>query len=314
MQTKTLKIFCDLVETKSFSKTAQINNLSQPAITQQIKSLETELNVNLIDKQSKCFKLTKQGEIVLSYARTILSEYYSLIGNIKNGNSIHETHLSIGTSHFVGFYIFSKYLKLILQQLTNTNINLQYLNDYSQIEHLANINLIISEKKYLHPDFASGVLAYDELVLISTTNTSDESDNLNSKSIKSLQNSKLVGFSKEHEIRKYIDNETQKYSVFLKYYKEFDNLELIKQVVLANDLLAIVPISSILHDEKYLFNIFKFSDISLKLPIYYAYNPIKLSKQSTLLQKLFNRKPTIQNISFIEKKPKRSTKKVKNLL
>ena len=51
MQTKTLKIFCDLAETKSFSKTAQINNLSQPAITQQIKTLEQELNVNLIDKQ-----------------------------------------------------------------------------------------------------------------------------------------------------------------------------------------------------------------------------------------------------------------------
>ena len=79
MQTKTLKIFCDLAETKSFSKTAQINNLSQPAITQQIKTLEQELNVNLIDKQSKMFKLTKHGEIVLAYAKTTLAEYFSLI-------------------------------------------------------------------------------------------------------------------------------------------------------------------------------------------------------------------------------------------
>jgi LysR family transcriptional regulator, transcriptional activator of the cysJI operon len=44
MQIESLKMFCDLVETKSFTKTAQINQVTQSAISQQISSLERLFN------------------------------------------------------------------------------------------------------------------------------------------------------------------------------------------------------------------------------------------------------------------------------
>ena len=50
MQIESLKVFCDLAETESFTKAAQINNVTQSAVSQQISSLEREFKSVLIER------------------------------------------------------------------------------------------------------------------------------------------------------------------------------------------------------------------------------------------------------------------------
>ena len=60
MQIEALKVFCDLSETKSFTKAAQINGVTQSAVSQTISALERHLNSLLIELSKKNFRLTAE--------------------------------------------------------------------------------------------------------------------------------------------------------------------------------------------------------------------------------------------------------------
>ena len=78
MQIESLKMFCDLAETESFTKAAQINNVTQSAVSQQISSLERAFKSLLIERSKKKFRLTREGQTLYGYARQIIQTYDSL--------------------------------------------------------------------------------------------------------------------------------------------------------------------------------------------------------------------------------------------
>jgi LysR family transcriptional regulator, transcriptional activator of the cysJI operon len=58
MQIESLKVFCDLAETESFTKAAQINQITQSAVSQQVSALERTFRSLLIERSKKKFRLT----------------------------------------------------------------------------------------------------------------------------------------------------------------------------------------------------------------------------------------------------------------
>ena len=65
MQIESLKVFCDLAETASFTKAAQINDVTQSAVSQQISSLERLFKSLLIERSKKKFRLTREGQVLI---------------------------------------------------------------------------------------------------------------------------------------------------------------------------------------------------------------------------------------------------------
>jgi len=63
MDTRWLEDFISLAETRSFSKSATQRHVSQPAFSRRIRSLETWLGTDLIDRTSYPTKLTPAGEV-----------------------------------------------------------------------------------------------------------------------------------------------------------------------------------------------------------------------------------------------------------
>ena len=55
MQIENFKIFADLVETKSFSKSAKLNGITQSAVSQQARAMERHFKTLLIDRSQKQF-------------------------------------------------------------------------------------------------------------------------------------------------------------------------------------------------------------------------------------------------------------------
>jgi len=53
MQIESLKVFCDLTETGSFTKAAHINGITQSAVSQQVGSLEKQFDALLIERSKK---------------------------------------------------------------------------------------------------------------------------------------------------------------------------------------------------------------------------------------------------------------------
>ncbi len=79
MNIESLRVFYRTVCCKSISKAARELYISQPAVSLQIKSLEKEIKLKLLERSNKGIVPTKAGEIVYNYAENILGLYENMI-------------------------------------------------------------------------------------------------------------------------------------------------------------------------------------------------------------------------------------------
>lgn len=161
-----LLTFITVAKTKSYTKAAEILNITQPAVSQHIKFLEDEYEVHLIKKYGKGFDLTEEGLILFKYAEEIEVLYKALEMKLKNRSGIIKTY-SIGASMTIGGYILPYILGKYRRINQNINILLQVNNTKEILEKLiaGNINLAFIEGIFDKSKFKFKKYKEDELVL-----------------------------------------------------------------------------------------------------------------------------------------------------
>ncbi len=98
MVDKRLYSLIKIVETGSYTKAAQKLSLSQPAVSQHISQLEEALGVKIFEHAHNKFRLTPEGEIVVSYARRMAALYNNMERALKNEREKIQS-LTIGITH-----------------------------------------------------------------------------------------------------------------------------------------------------------------------------------------------------------------------
>lgn len=111
MDTKQLYYFTEVAKHKSFSRAAESLCLSQPTISKMVKNLESELNVELIDRTAKKIKLTVAGEIVYEEGLKILEKLDDLSSLLNDMMELKKGKLKIGVPPLVGYLFFPKIIK-----------------------------------------------------------------------------------------------------------------------------------------------------------------------------------------------------------
>lgn len=111
MNTTQLECFVSLASTLNFAKTAEQVYLTQPAVTKEIQSLETELSAKLFVRTTRSVSLTEVGRQFLPEANSILNSYYHAKDWIASFHSKNKNTLRIG-------YMDSHQLPFINQVLT----------------------------------------------------------------------------------------------------------------------------------------------------------------------------------------------------
>lgn len=99
MQIRQIESFVIVCETKSFTVAAQRLYLSQPAISQHIRSLEKDLGCDLLEHQRRSVILTKNGELFYAYAKDIVSLYQKARQALDIGDNIFYLHFVNGSQN-----------------------------------------------------------------------------------------------------------------------------------------------------------------------------------------------------------------------
>ena len=123
MQIQSLKVFCDLKETESFTKAAQINNITQSAVSQQIGSLEKQFETLLIERSKKKFRLTREGIALYDYSKQIIQTYDSLLNHLQEIKDIVSGTIRISTIYSVGLHELPPYMKRFLKAFQTVNVH-----------------------------------------------------------------------------------------------------------------------------------------------------------------------------------------------
>ncbi len=205
MELRHLRYFKVVAELQHFHKAADKLHITQPALSNQIKQLEQELNTKLFERVGRGVKLSESGELVLSSAIKILNEAELLKESVSDIESGQAGTLKIGVLQSIN----SLYLRSLVAEFDRNNPNISL-----QIEEMTNYNI---EKKVTRGDIDIGLgfilnkdypdLEFERLfdekwkLIISPTYASLASNIMAGKS----HNLKAVLLSEYFETRKIVD-------------------------------------------------------------------------------------------------------------
>lgn len=125
MNTFQLSCFLAVADTLSFARAAERLNITQPAVTHQIRSLETELGAKLFKRTTRSVSLTYEGSIFMSDARSMLAIADRAMKRFSDPSVSEILPLHIGCHSFLLFFLLTDVLQRLAEEYPNISPRLR---------------------------------------------------------------------------------------------------------------------------------------------------------------------------------------------
>jgi len=245
MQIETLKVFCDLVESRSFSRAALRNFITQSAVSQQVKNLENRFEMQLLRRDGKTVTPTPAGKIFYERSRTILDSFEHMQLEMKSIGQDMAGSVRIATIYSVGIYEMDVVVKTFLKLYPKVSLQVEYSKGARVYEDCLRGALDLGIVVY--PEARKGLrvipLPSDKLVLICAPN--HPLARRHHIDIHKLNGLNFVAYEKGMASQRALDRIFQENKVQVRTVMEFNNIETIKRSVEIGAGVSIVPLLSV---------------------------------------------------------------------
>jgi LysR family transcriptional regulator, transcriptional activator of the cysJI operon len=241
MHIETLGIFCDLADSRSFSKTAEKHLLSQSAVSQQLAQLELVHKCQLVTRKKRPIELTNAGQSFYKAARDMLERYDQLKSELSTLKATTENRINIAAIFSIGMHSLPDYVKKFMVSYPNVNVHIEYLSAeriYAQVlSGEVDIGIVAVPKK----DKRLDVFDFEEEPLLLACSPKHRLAKEAEVDIQRLQFERFIAFEKDVPTRIWIDGILSRYSTTVRPAMEFDNIETIKRALEINAGISILP-------------------------------------------------------------------------
>jgi DNA-binding transcriptional LysR family regulator len=250
MQIESLKVFCDLSETQSFTKAAQINEVTQSAVSQTVSAMEKQFRALLVERSKKNFRLTPEGQMVYDSGKEILEAYAGLHSKLQELKDVISGTIRLSTVYSVGLHELPPFVQRFLKDFPHVNVHVEYRRANQVYEDVLGnvVDLGIAAYPTRDSKLELVPLRKDALVLI--CNPQHPFAKLKTVSLKALAGQKFVGYERDIPTQKALDKIFREHGVTPQTVMEFDNVETIKRAVEIDSGVAIVPETTIQQEVK----------------------------------------------------------------
>nr|WP_205396970.1 LysR family transcriptional regulator [Streptococcus lutetiensis] len=125
MNLQKLQVFLTLCETLNYTETAERLYISQGNVSKQIMALEKELGVQLFDRSRRHIRITKEGQVVETYARRILDNYHQMIAELSQLQKDKEHKLLLHGIPSMPFYAIISEIAGFKKRHTNFEVSVE---------------------------------------------------------------------------------------------------------------------------------------------------------------------------------------------
>ncbi len=249
MHIETLKTFCDLIETGSFSKAAALNFVSQSAVSQQVKTLEQRFDQQLLERgQRKGVAPTEAGRVFYAECKEILARYQALEERMRDRSAVIAGTIKVATVYSIGLHELPPYVKEFIKAHPQVKVHIEYSRTDRVYEACLNnaIDFGIVALPLKQPNLAVIPFRHDKLVIVC-----DPEHRLARRrrvSVEKLAGEDFIAFERDIPTRKTIDRILKQHRVTVNYVMEFDNIETIKRSVEAGIGVSILPETAVANE------------------------------------------------------------------
>jgi DNA-binding transcriptional LysR family regulator len=250
MQIENFKIFADLVETKSFSKAAKLNSITQSAVSQQARAMERHFKALLVDRSQKQFQLTSEGQRVYESAKEVLHAYEMLISGLQEMKKVVSGMIRISTIYSIGLHELPPYIKRFLHDYPSVNVRVEYRRSnlvYEDVLHnCVDFGLVAFPTRVRQVE----AIAFREDHLVVICHPQHALAKRGEVAVAELAGQKFIGFDPDIPTRKAVDQIFRENHLQIEPVMEFDNIETVKRAVEIDHGIAIVPQATVVQEAK----------------------------------------------------------------
>ena len=229
-----IEAFVDLVETKSFSQTAQRLSVSQPAISQRIHALEKNLNCLLLERRGEELLVTHAGNYLYEQGKKIIALWKTTHATMQHMQVSPNGSIRIGASTIPSQFFVSPIIKAFRDNYPNIQTQVHVAGTDTVIQWLADDKVdvaIIGSNPADDPTLEVFPVAHDQLQMI--VPASHPWANRSSVSIKELQDATLILREKQSGTRKILESEFQNLGIQFKQSNILDEFGSTEAVIAA---------------------------------------------------------------------------------
>ena len=248
MQLESLKMFCDVVETGSFSRAAQLNHVTQSAVSQQIRALENRYEQRLLSRSARQVTPTPAGERLFRGCKEILTRFGEVESEIREQASEVSGATTVSTIYSVGLHELQNIQRELLKSHPKVNLRLNYRRSDQVYDDVilgaADLGLVA------YPQARAGVdvipFREDRLMVVMPPNHP-----LAAKAkvaMSAVAALPFIAFDREAPTRKGIDRLFRDKGFELHPTMEMDNVETIKRAVELGLGVSVLPVPTVQHE------------------------------------------------------------------
>ncbi|MCX6923013.1 MAG: LysR family transcriptional regulator [Verrucomicrobia bacterium] len=241
MQIESLKVFCDLAETKSFTKAARINSVTQSAVSQTISALERRFKSLLIERSKKNFRLTPEGDVFYDYSKRILQTCDALHSKLQEIEDVISGNIRVATIYSIGLHVLPPYVKKFMVSYPTVNVHVEYRRDNQVYENVLGNVVDLGLVAYPTRDARLEIVPIRKDTLVLVCHPQHEFAKRKSVKVKALNGQKFINFEHDIPTRKALDKIFKDHRVAVEQVMQFDNIETVKRAVEIDSGVAIVP-------------------------------------------------------------------------
>lgn len=233
MNISQLETLITISKTTSFRKAGELLNLTQPAVSAQIKSLEDEFKTVLIDRNQPV-TLTDQGHVFLEHAEQILRIVSELKQRLQDLSQVPQGHIRLGTTTSIAIQILPRVLSYFQNQypLINTSIvTTSSIHIMAAVES-GSVDIGIGYLSEKNPNLETSVLYYDTFEIV--VSPDHPLCDLKHVTVEDLRDIPFIVLSPDTLGRKFADQVFRKYNIEQNIVMELSSSEEIKRMVELN--------------------------------------------------------------------------------
>ena len=241
MHLKSLRVFCDVVGRRSFSRAAAENGITQSGASQIVHHLEEHLGVKLIDRSKRPFVLTPEGQVYYEGCRGLVQQLYALEDEVRSLRQEVEGRVSVASIYSVGLSHMNRCVRDFLSQHPKANVRVEYQHPQQVVELVESGQVDVGLISYPTQTRTLQAIAWRDEPMVAVCAPSHPLAGAASVQLQQLDGLEMVGFVEHLRIRRETDKVLSAHGVGVRVVMEFDNIETLKRAVEINTGFSLLP-------------------------------------------------------------------------
>ncbi len=248
MSYENLRLFRDIAQTRSFSKGASLNELSQSAASQHVQDLEKHMAVVLLDRSRRPLLITAAGRLYLEYCREILRRKEQFETELEQLKNEVEGTVRVASIYSVGLSEMVELEEEFSRRQPAASLEVEYLRPEKVYEAVLADEADLGLVSYPEPSRDITVIPWRQEEMVLAASPYSAFAGQGSIAPAALQGADFIGFDEELPIRREVDRFLREHGVEVNQILHFDNLQMIKEAVAHRVGVSIMP-ARVLLDE-----------------------------------------------------------------